>query len=90
MTLGFRLEGREFAALNGGPLFSFTPAVSFFVNCPTESDIDALWRHLSDSGTVFMELQAYPFSRKYGWVSDRFGLSWQLNLGLREEVSARS
>ncbi|MGA2548301.1 MAG: VOC family protein [Rectinemataceae bacterium] len=88
MTLGFRLEGREFAALNGGPLFSFTPAFSFFVNCPTESDIDALWRHLADSGTVLMELQGYPFSRKYGWVSDRFGLSWQLILGApRKSIS---
>jgi predicted 3-demethylubiquinone-9 3-methyltransferase (glyoxalase superfamily) len=85
MTLGFRLEGREFAALNGGPVFSFTPAVSFFVNCGTESEIDALWGHLSGSGTVFMELQSYPFSRKFGWVTDRFGVSWQLNLGTQRK-----
>jgi predicted 3-demethylubiquinone-9 3-methyltransferase (glyoxalase superfamily) len=80
MTLTFQLAGLELMALNGGPLFSFTPAVSFFVACRTEQEVDALWKKLSDGGRVLMELQKYPFSEKFGWVSDRYGLSWQLTL----------
>ncbi len=80
MTLGFSLEGTEFAALNGGPVYKFTPAISFFVDCADEAELDALWAGLSASGTALMELGKYPFSEKFGWVQDRFGLSWQLNL----------
>jgi predicted 3-demethylubiquinone-9 3-methyltransferase (glyoxalase superfamily) len=80
MTVTFQLQGRSFMALNGGTEFDFTPATSFFVSCATEEEIDALWRELSKGGTVAMELAKYPFSRKFGWTSDRFGVSWQLNL----------
>ena len=80
MTVVFRLQGQSFMALNGGPQFNFTPATSFFVGCTTEAEIDGLWQELSKGGTAFMELAAYPFSRKFGWTSDRFGVSWQLNL----------
>jgi len=80
MTVKFQLEGQEFTALNGGPHFKFTPAVSFYVACETPQEIDELWRKLSEGGTILMELDKYPFSEKFGWVADRFGLSWQLNL----------
>jgi predicted 3-demethylubiquinone-9 3-methyltransferase (glyoxalase superfamily) len=80
MTGAFQISGLEFMALNGGPLFKFTPAISFFVHCQTEQEIDGLWKHLSESGTALMELDKYPFSERYGWVADRFGLSWQLML----------
>jgi predicted 3-demethylubiquinone-9 3-methyltransferase (glyoxalase superfamily) len=80
MTVTFRLHGRSFMALNGGPQYRFTPSTSFFVSCATEAEIDRLWRELSNGGTAMMELAAYPFSRKFGWTSDRFGVSWQLNL----------
>ncbi len=85
MTVTFQLEGQRFIALNGGPQFSFTPAISFFVTCRTEKEVDALWRKLSDGGKVFMELQKYPFSEKFGWVADKYGLTWQLNLAGREK-----
>jgi len=78
MTMSFRLQGLEFMALNGGPRFRFSPAVSFFVACAGESEIDALWRGLSPGGQVRMELGRYPFSEKFGWLSDRYGVSWQL------------
>src|SRR5208337_4269581 len=78
MTMSFQLQGLSFMALNGGPQFAFTPAISFFVTCKTEQEVDALWKKLSDRGTVFMQLQKYPFSERFGWISDRFGLSWQL------------
>jgi predicted 3-demethylubiquinone-9 3-methyltransferase (glyoxalase superfamily) len=80
MTMTFQLAGLDFMALNGGPVFSFTPAVSFFVACRTEQEVDALWKGLSDGGKMLMQLQKYPFSEKFGWISDRYGLSWQLTL----------
>lgn len=76
----FELEGEQFQALNGGPAFSFTPAISFFVNCDREEEADALWDRLADRGEVLMELQKYPFGEKYGWIQDRFGISWQIML----------
>lgn len=80
LTVSFQLNGQEFIALNGGPVFKFTPAVSFFVTCETEEELDELWGKLLMNGKVLMKLDAYPFSKKYGWVEDQFGLSWQLNL----------
>jgi predicted 3-demethylubiquinone-9 3-methyltransferase (glyoxalase superfamily) len=80
LTVSFQLEGQTFTALNGGPSIRFTPAISLFVTCRTEQEVDALWRNLSQNGMVLMELQKYPFSEKFGWVQDRYGVSWQLNL----------
>jgi predicted 3-demethylubiquinone-9 3-methyltransferase (glyoxalase superfamily) len=72
------LYGQEFTLLSAGPLFTFTPAVSFLVACPKKEEVDALWKQLSDAGVALMELNAYPFSERYGWVQDRYGLSWQV------------
>ncbi len=81
MTVPFELAGQKFTALNGGPVFKFTQAVSFFVQCETENEINKLWEKLSeDSPKIFWPLKEYPFSKKYGWVTDKFGVSWQLNL----------
>jgi predicted 3-demethylubiquinone-9 3-methyltransferase (glyoxalase superfamily) len=60
--------------------FTFTPAISLFVDCETPAEIDSLFAGLSQDGTVLMPLAPYPFSPKFGWVADRFGVSWQLNL----------
>ena len=78
MTVSFQLEGQEFAAINGGPIFKFTPAISFMVNCKTAYEVEELWKKLSDGGTALMPLDKYPFSEKYGWIQDKYGLSWQL------------
>ena len=80
MTVRFTLAGLEMAALNGGPVFSFTPSVSFFVDCQTEEEINALWAQLSAGGKTLMDLAPYPFLEKFGWVQDRYGVSWQLSL----------
>lgn len=72
------LSGQEFTLLSAGPLFKFTPAVSFLVACATKEDVDALWGELSEGGSALMELGEYPFSEKYGWMQDRYGLSWQV------------
>lgn len=88
MTVTFELEGQQFIALNGGPHFHFSPAMSFSVNCQTQEEIDQLWEKLSTGGKVLMELAAYPFSEKYGWLEDKYGVSWQLNLaGGRQKIT---
>ena len=79
LTIDFEILGLRFTALNGGPMFQFTPAISFMVNCPTPEEVDRLWSHLSKGGTALMPLDSYPFSPRYGWTTDRFGLSWQVH-----------
>ena len=89
MTVEFQLAGYKFTGLNGGPHFSFTPAISFFVTCETEAEVDALWEKLAQDGTVLMELASYDWSKKYGWLSDRYGLSWQIALGKIADVGQK-
>ena len=89
MTVDFELAGYQFIALNGGPQFSFTPAISFFVVCETEPEVDALWTALTEGGDMLMELDRYDWSEKYGWVQDQYGLSWQLSLGKLEDVGQK-
>jgi len=60
--------------------FTFTPAVSLFVDCETAVEVEELFAGLSDEGTILMPLAAYPFSQRFGWLTDRFGVSWQLSL----------
>ena len=60
--------------------FTFTPAISLFVSCATEDEVDRLFEKLCQGGQVLMPLSAYPFSAKFGWVADKYGVSWQLNL----------
>ena len=84
MSWQFWLLGQEFVALNGGDHFKFTPSVSFSVDCHSEEFVQRLWDSLSAGGAVLMPLQKYPFSELYGWVQDKFGLSWQLNLNGRK------
>jgi predicted 3-demethylubiquinone-9 3-methyltransferase (glyoxalase superfamily) len=76
--LTIELLGQEFRLINAGPLFKFTPAVSFLVACDTKQEVDALWRELSRGGSALMDLGEYPFSERYGWTQDRYGLSWQI------------
>ena len=85
MTIVFRLAGQDFMALNGGPYYKFSPAISLFVNCASADEVDALWAGLLPGGTVMMDLMAYPFSPKFGWLQDKFGVSWQINLGARTQ-----
>jgi predicted 3-demethylubiquinone-9 3-methyltransferase (glyoxalase superfamily) len=90
MAISFVLEGLEFMALNGGPMFRPNPSISFTVSCETAAEIEKLFERFSDGGTVMMPLAAYPFSEKFGWVADKFGISWQLNLKKRDQKIAPS
>ena len=78
----FSLYGQGFMCIDSNMKhdFSFTPAMSLYVTCATEEEIGRLFEKLSQGGQVFMPLAAYPFSDKFGWLSDKFGVSWQLNL----------
>jgi predicted 3-demethylubiquinone-9 3-methyltransferase (glyoxalase superfamily) len=80
MTVNFRLAGQDFMAINGGPTFSINPSISFFVRSATAEDVRALWARLVDNANILMDLGEYPFSSCYGWLSDRFGLSWQIGV----------
>jgi predicted 3-demethylubiquinone-9 3-methyltransferase (glyoxalase superfamily) len=68
MSATFQLEGQEFFALNGGPQFTFSPAISFFVNCETQQEVDDLWEKLSEGGE----------KSRCGWLKDKYGVSWQI------------
>lgn len=80
LTGEFQLEGQHFMALDGGPEFSFSPAISFFVNCASKAKLDRYYTALVDGGSVLMPLRKYAFGEKYAWVTDKYGVSWQLYL----------
>ncbi len=80
INVQFDLCGQPFVALNGGPLFKVTPAISFYIDCETNEELDLFWSKLGEGGSILMPLDAYPFSEKFGWVQDKFGVSWQVNL----------
>ena len=78
----FTLAGQQYMCIDSPAphAFTFTPAISLFVNCADEAEIDRLYAALGEQGTELMALGSYGFSAKFGWVNDRFGVSWQLNL----------
>jgi predicted 3-demethylubiquinone-9 3-methyltransferase (glyoxalase superfamily) len=88
-VVSFQLAGQPFMAISAGPLFKFNPSTSFHIKCQTTSEVDALWKQLAPGGKVLMELGSYPFSERYGWVQDRYGLSWQIIHAGSRDVSQR-
>lgn len=81
MTVEFNLCNLKFLGLNGGPVFKFNPSISYFVVCETAEETDATWQQLAEGGMVMMALDQYDWSEKYGWVMDKYGLSWQVSQG---------
>ncbi len=79
------LRGQHFTLLSAGPLFKFNPSVSFLVACETPEDVDTVWGGLKEGGKALMEIGAYPFSGRYGWIEDKYGVSWQvMHMGERQ------
>jgi len=78
----FTLDGQELMAIDSHVkhAFTFTPAMSLYITCQSEPEIDELFARLSEGGSVMMPLDAYPFSPRFGWLADKFGVSWQLTL----------
>lgn len=81
MVARFQLNGVEYRAIDStGHAFTFTPSMSLFVECDSEAELDRLYGALIEGGQALMPIGNYGFSKKFGWVNDRFGVSWQLNL----------
>lgn len=76
--VGFSVMDFEFQAISAGPLFKFNPSISFHLKFKTPEEVDGVWEKLLPGGTVMMELGEYPFSKRYGWIQDKFGVSWQI------------
>ena len=76
MSATFQLDGQEFMALNGSPQFIFSPAISFFVNCETQEEVDELWEKLSEGGE----------KQRCGWLKDKYGMSWQISPSVLGEM----
>jgi predicted 3-demethylubiquinone-9 3-methyltransferase (glyoxalase superfamily) len=81
MVVRFELEGKLIMGLNGGPMFKINPSISLFVTCETEEEIETIWNKLIEGGMIMMALDQYPWSKKYGFLADKFGVCWQLMLG---------
>ncbi|MBU2491110.1 MAG: VOC family protein [Bacteroidetes bacterium] len=86
MTIGFELLGQKFAAINGGPVFKFNPSISLSINLETEDEVDKLWSALIEGGIAMMDLGKYDWSEKYGWLQDKYGVSWQISIGQKESL----
>jgi predicted 3-demethylubiquinone-9 3-methyltransferase (glyoxalase superfamily) len=86
MAVSFSMHGQEFLALNGGPQYTHSPGVSFYVTCETKEEADRVWRVLAEKGTILMPYDQYEWSEKYGWLNDRYGVSWQVSLGKLADV----
>ncbi len=88
LNVRFTLCGQEFNAINDGPFFTPNPSVSFFVDCERDTQMDALWDKLADGGSVLMEVGEYPFSKRFGWLADKYGVSWQVSCsGQKQKIT---
>jgi predicted 3-demethylubiquinone-9 3-methyltransferase (glyoxalase superfamily) len=79
-VVSFDLSGQPFMAISAGPLFKFNPSVNFTINCKTPEEVDQYWNKLILGGSALMPLQKWPFSVRYGWLQDKYGLSWQIGV----------
>ncbi len=89
MNATFDLDGQQFYAFDAGPMFKFNPSISFFVICETVEETDTVWQKLVEGGNVMMALDKYDWSEKYGWLQDRFGISWQVSFGKISDVGQK-
>ena len=88
-VVSFELFGEPFMAISAGPLFRFTPAISFLVRCTSTEEADEFWSKLSEGGAALMPLDSYDFSERYGWTQDRYGLSWQVMYAGDDDIQQR-
>ena len=89
MVVIFESAGQKFMCLNGGPEYTFNPSISFYVICESEAEISKLWKSLLEGGSVLMELDKYEWSNKYGWLQDKYGVTWQLSSGGKEKTDQK-
>jgi len=87
--VAIEISGQEFTLMSAGLLFKFNPSISFLIACNIKEEVETLWGKLSKNGTALMELGEYPFSEKYGWAQDKYGLSWQVMFMGEHEIKQR-
>lgn len=85
VVINIELFGQKLMLLNAGPQFEKNPSISFLINCASEEDVQYYWDLLSEGGMALMELDSYPWSKKYGWIKDKYGTTWQLYFGEMQE-----
>jgi predicted 3-demethylubiquinone-9 3-methyltransferase (glyoxalase superfamily) len=88
-VVSFELAGQPFMAISAGPDFKFNPSVSFHIKCRTVEEVDAVWAKFEPGASVLMELGEYPFSKRYGWLADRYGVNWQIIHAGEREIKQR-
>jgi len=81
MVVQFEIEGKKLMGLNGGQKFKINPSISLFVTCETDQEIERIYNKFFEGGSAMMPLDKYPWSKKYAWVADKFGMTWQLMIG---------
>lgn len=87
--VNFNLAGQDFMAISAGPFFKFNPAISMFTVFDSEAEIEEVWNKLIDGGKVLMPFDTYPWATKYGWLQDKYGLSWQLSLSEHHKLEQK-
>ncbi|HET9434329.1 MAG TPA: VOC family protein, partial [Chitinophagaceae bacterium] len=83
------VSGQSFTLLDGGPKYKPNPSISFYYICEKEDELNNIWNVFSKEGTVLMPLDKYPWGEKYGWINDKFGISWQIALGKISDVGQK-
>ncbi len=89
IVTNIEIAGQKFMMLNGGPMFKPNPSISLFVFCLTVEESDNIWSKLSEGGTVMMPLDKYEWSEYYGWCNDKYGVSWQIYTGIKENFKQK-
>ena len=79
VVVTFELNGKKIMGINGGPMFQINPSISLFVTCDSVQETNRIWNILIEGGSVYMEINTYPWSERYGWLKDRFGMTWQIS-----------
>jgi predicted 3-demethylubiquinone-9 3-methyltransferase (glyoxalase superfamily) len=85
-VVNFELWGKKFMGLNGGPIFKVNPSISIFVTCKTVEQTDEIYNGLADGGEPLMAIGKYDWSERYGWIKDKYGVTWQIMLGTEEKI----
>ncbi len=86
MVVNFELWGNKMMGLNGGPMFKINPSISFFVNCKTVAQTDEIYNKLAEGGEALMAIGKYDWSERYGWIKDKFGVTWQVMVSTEENI----
>jgi predicted 3-demethylubiquinone-9 3-methyltransferase (glyoxalase superfamily) len=89
MVTMWSCQGEKFMLLNGGPIFKPTPSISFYSIFPDQSQLQQIWDRLAEGGMIMMPLDTYPWSKKYGWLQDKYGVCWQLDSNAPDDLQPR-